>query len=158
LTSNGQTPEKTPGKYTFSIQGGTFGTTHFGDVINSTATSTTTQANINVQQLEASLQDLVNKVNIEAQKEDNLPAKEAETFQKEVNELANTTKDLGNGVNEEKKKTIREKLKSVAVSLVRMSPKIARTVVGFTPLAPFKDLIGESFDKMVNAALNEKPQ
>jgi hypothetical protein len=44
------------------------------------------------------------------------------------------------------------------VSIVRMSPKIVRTVVGFTPLAPFKDLIGESFDKMVNAALNEKPQ
>jgi hypothetical protein len=153
--------EKTPGKFTINFgQGTTIGSQHIGDNIQSTSSDTTTIGrvdNINIQQMENSLQDFIQKVNTEAQKE-SVPAREAETFQREVNELASTTKDLRNGMDQEKKKTIREKLKSVAVALVKMSPKIARTIIGFTPLAPFSNLIGESFENMVNAALNGKPQ
>jgi hypothetical protein len=158
MESKGTPPPK------FSVnfgQGTTIGTQHIGDVINSKVENTSTIGgvkNINVQQLESSLKDFVDKVSMEAQQEENIPAEEAKTFQTKVNELARTTKDLNNGVNQEKKRTIRDRLKSVAVSLVKMSPKIARTIIGFTPLAPFSNLIGESFDNMVKAALDGKPQ
>jgi hypothetical protein len=65
-----------------------------------------------------------------------------------VNELAEQmTKLTEGGVNEEKKKTIRERLRAVAVALVKMSPKIAQRIIGLTPLSAFTRLVGEAFTR-----------
>jgi hypothetical protein len=79
---------------------------------------------------------------------------QANELQTRVNELAEETTKVKEGVDEEKKKGIRNKLYGVAKALVKMSPKIARVIIGFTPLAPFGDLIGETFDSMVQGALS----
>lgn len=97
--------------------------------------------------------DFIKKVEDEARKENIQPA-EVATFRAKVDELKDSTKDLDHDVTDQKKKSIRERLKSVAIALVKMSPKIARTIISFTPLAPFSNLVGEAFENMVNSALN----
>jgi len=70
-------------------------------------------------------------------------------IQAKINELAKETTTLKEGINDGKKKSIRDKLHSFAKVLVKASPRIARAVIPFTPLAPFTDLIGESFESIV---------
>jgi len=104
----------------------------------------------------SSLVNFVNQINNEIKKEDINPIAVA-PIKDSVNELAKTTTEVMHGeVKEEKRMTtIREKLKGVALSLVKLSPKIARTLAGFTPLAPFSELIGEGFDKMIEGAIKQ---
>jgi len=56
----------------------------------------------------------------------------------------------------EKKRRLRNSLESMAISLVKMSPKIAKLVVGATPFAFSADLVGEAFENMVKAVLKEQ--
>jgi hypothetical protein len=72
-----------------------------------------------------------------------------------IDELAKVTAEanLREGVNENKKRSIRDRLVSVGEALARMSPKIAQAVVGSTLLAQFSNLIGEAVGNIVQAAL-----
>lgn len=140
-------------KYQINQPNPTIGKQDLGDKTNPVYNDTVIVESSYVQQLKGSLHDFVQKVEAEAQNE-RIPTAEVTTFKAKVNELEDETKDLNQGLTEQKKRTIRERLKSVAVALVKISPKIARTIIGFTPLAPFSNLVGESFENMVNSALN----
>jgi tyrosyl-tRNA synthetase len=99
-----------------------------------------------------SLTSFTKIVNNEIQKgEENIAPESTGQLKKDLNGLAEESTALNKGqLAEEKKRSIRDRLKGVATSLVRMSPKIARTVINFTPLAPFSDLVEEGFEKMVS--------
>jgi hypothetical protein len=99
-----------------------------------------------------SLVQFVEKVNEEIQKE-NVSHQLTAQFQTKINELAETTTELKESEVSEEKKTIHDRLRTLAKSLVKMSPTIARTVVGFTPLAPFSNLVGETFEAMIQDRL-----
>jgi hypothetical protein len=100
-----------------------------------------------------SLVELADTINKEIKKED-IHVGVATLVNDSVNKLAEATTKLNTGeVNREKKETIRERLKGVATALVKMSPKIARTILNVTPLAPFSNLVEEAFNSMVKAAL-----
>ena len=148
------TGEKGGSKYSINQPNATIGKQDIGDKTNPHYEEAITVESNYVQQLEKSLSDFINIIEDEAQKE-NIPSTEVTTFKTEVAKLEDATKDLSQGVTEQKKKTIHERLKSVAMGLVKMSPNIARTIIGFTPLAPFSNLIGETFDNMVNSAMNK---
>jgi hypothetical protein len=77
-------------------------------------------------------------------------------IQAKINELAKETTTLEGGINDEKKNNIRDKLHSFVKVLVKASPRIARAIIPFTPLAPFADLIGESFESIVEAAMQSQ--
>ena len=100
-----------------------------------------------------SLLQFIEKVNTEINKE-NIPPDKGAPFQTSINGLAEITTKMRDGnVPTGTKETVRERLKEVAKSLVRMSPNIARVALGFTPLAPFSNLAGDAFEKMVQVAL-----
>lgn len=79
-------------------------------------------------------------------------------LQENTNEVAKELADIKQGevVKFNKKTGIRAKLAKMAENLVKMSPKIAQTVINFTPLAPLSGLIGEAFENMVKAVLDEQ--
>ena len=88
-----------------------------------------------------SLQEFESTLNNELQKEkENIkPGADAPVNQK-LNELAKEATQINEKpLDEEKKNSIREKLKTVARALVKMSPKIVTTVIKVTPLSPFAD-------------------
>jgi hypothetical protein len=94
-----------------------------------------------------SLVSFTEMLNKEIQKE-NIAIESAKIVEENLNNLARETVALDEGqVTDVEKKSIRERLMSVATSLVRMSPKIAGPVVIFTPLAPFSELAGNAIDK-----------
>jgi len=139
-------------KYQINQPNSTIGKQDIGDKTNPHYNDTVIAQSNYVQQLKNSIDDFVQKVEAEAQNE-GIPPAEVTTFKSKVNELEDETKDMNQPVTEQKRMTVRERLKSVAVALVKMSPKIARTVIGFTPLAPFS-LVGEAFENMVKSVLS----
>ncbi len=102
-----------------------------------------------------SLQQFVANLNNEFQNEKS-PIEEGKSIQAKVNELADATTKLKDAiVDEDKKQGIRNKLKDVAVALARASPNVAKTIINLTPLAPFSQLIGDTFENMVQTALKK---
>ncbi len=109
-----------------------------------------------------SLKKFSNIINNQLQTEQHISPETILSLQESVNDVAKEMVDVKQGEQQqqqikfEKKSRIRTKLEAMAVRLVRMSPKIAKTVVGLTPLAPFKDLVREAFEGMVKAILDEQ--
>jgi hypothetical protein len=79
----------------------------------------------------------------------------AASVKQSIDKLAKVTADvnLKEGVNENKKRSIRDRLVGVGEALARLSPKIAQAVIASTPLAPFSNLIGEAVGNIVQAAM-----
>lgn len=104
-----------------------------------------------------SLKNFSETVNKELQRENVENPDAISELQENTNKVAEELVDVKPAEVKYSKKTgIRAKLAKMAESLVKMSPKIARTVINFTPLAPLSGLIGESFENMVNAIMNEQ--
>jgi hypothetical protein len=102
-----------------------------------------------------SLQLFIANLNNEFQNEKS-PIEEGKQIQAKVNELADATTKLKDAiVDEDKKQGIRNRLKDIAITLARASPNVAKTIVNLTPLAPFSQLIGETFENMIQTALKK---
>jgi hypothetical protein len=100
-----------------------------------------------------SLQNFTNLLNSQLQAE-KIQSAAVTPIQNKMNELAEETAKLEEKTADENKKlSIRERLKGVAMAIVKASPKIAKTLVSFTPLAPFSELVGETFESMVQNAV-----
>lgn len=102
-----------------------------------------------------SLKQFVEDVNKEMIHENTIN-KDVSPIQTKVNELAEEATKLKDGLDEPKKKSMRQKFQEVATALVKVSPKIAQTLIGFSPLAPFSRDIGETFEVIVESVLNNK--
>ena len=169
-SSNTPSGESYNAKNQFNIRGNIYGGNQdVGDKTNPVTTSTTTtyyqdssnDITINNSYLsqmpEGFARSLVNFADQVSKqiKREGLSPEALAPLKTSANELAKaTTEVMQSDVKEEEKKTtIREKLKGVAVSLVKLSPKIARAIASSTPLAPFSELIGEGFDKIIERVL-----
>jgi hypothetical protein len=163
-------PSENKGKYNISFNQPTIGHQHIGDVNTTeyrpkvTMTATITIDNRYVKDIPKpyadSLQEFAALLNREFKKQEVPPAVGA-PIQTKVNELSEEAMKLkgegieggGRSIDENKKKGIHGKLKALATALAKASPSIARTIIGFTPLAPFSELIGDTFEEMVQSAL-----
>jgi len=102
----------------------------------------------------SSLQSFVSELNQEIPKDDKVTQDSKVPVNQSLNDLAREATEIKDEkVNDEKKQSIREKMRAISKALVKMSPKIATAIVKVTPLSPFADLIGETLEKMVNEAL-----
>lgn len=156
-------PAENKGKYNINFGQSNIGYVHAGDVTattyspNITMTATITIDNKYAENMPKeyaeSLKQFAALLNNEFEKNQVPPAIGA-PIQTRVNELSEEATKLNQGtVDEAKKKGITEKLKALAVTLAKASPPIAKTIIGFTPLAPFSELIGDAFESMVQGAL-----
>jgi hypothetical protein len=156
--------DDTKGKYNIRFDQSNIGFQHVGDVTTSTysptgnVTATITIDNRHIENMPKeyadSLQKLADLLNSEFKK-NSIPPQLGAPIQARVNELSGEATKLNQGtVDEATKKGIKEKLRSLAVALAKASPTIAKTIIGFTPLAPFSGLIGDAFESMVQGALD----
>lgn len=111
--------------------------------------------NINIQQLENMPKEYADslKVFMDQIKNYNLPPEQVEPIQNSLNDL---TKEIDEIKPEEKvsiikQKTVNSKFSIFAAKVLKVLPKTAETISGFTPLAPFSKLIGESVQNLVEA-------
>lgn len=163
MSENNCKKEKSKFNTVFNI--GSVGKINQGDVythtINEDYDTTSNTITINLKEIEnmdpkyrESLQDFVAFLNKGFQK-DKISPNEIAQIQKEMDEFSKEAATLSSVVdNENKKNSVRKKLKAIAESVVKVSPKIAETIASLTPLAPFSKLIGETFESMVQNALS----
>jgi len=104
-----------------------------------------------------SLVDFVNIINSKIQTQsEHIEPEKSKQFQTEVNKVAEVTSRINDTpVAEPKKRSIRERLKSVALALVKMSPSIASFVLSSTVLGPYSSLVGNVLEETIKAALAE---
>ena len=75
----------------------------------------------------------------------------------DLNELAKEVQDVkpDEKVNIIKQKTVNSKFSIFSAKVLKVLPKTAETIAGFTPLAPFSKIIGESVQDLVEALQKE---
>jgi len=105
-----------------------------------------------------SLQSLTTDLNKQLEKE-NVSTEAVKELQSSANEVAKETAELkpGASVSSLKKISLSTKLAKFARAIVKASPKFAEKIVSMTPLAPFSELIGDAFEKIVADVLKENP-
>jgi hypothetical protein len=117
--------------------------------MNSTVTVDPKYLEAMAKQYAESLLNFTSRLNIELQKE-NVQTQAVANIQTQINELAQETPKLAEKtVDDNRKSSIKEKLKAVIVAVAKASPKIAKTILTFTPLAPFSELVGETIESLV---------
>jgi hypothetical protein len=102
------------------------------------------------------IEDLAKKLN-EQFMEEKVTGNTAIGIQDEMNKLLEESCSVTEqSLDENKKRGIRDRLKSLAISIVKVSPKIAEVVATCTPLAPFSKIIGETFDNIIKEVLAKR--
>ena len=85
--------------------------------------------------------------------------KQQEDLQVDINKLSIEAENLqpGEPIPNEKKEGITKTLEDIAYKLIDISPTIAETIAGMTPLAPFSKSIGKGmtyFKELINKKIN----
>ena len=82
-----------------------------------------------------------------------IPKEQVQEINNNLNELAKEVQDVKpeEKVSMIKQKTVNSKFSIFAAKVLKVLPKTAETIAGFTPLAPFSKIIGESVQDLVEA-------
>ncbi len=119
--------------------------------------------NINSQQLAKmpneyakSLKNFSEAVN-EQLKTYNIPQEKAAPVQESINELVKEVEGIKpeEKIDIEKKEDIKDKIKKVAIRLLKILPEGVETAATFTPLSPFSKIIGKGVEEIVKTIQKE---
>ena len=83
----------------------------------------------------------------------NVPAAQLEPVQAQLKELAKEVKEVKPDapVGPVKEANVKAKLANLADTVIKLLPKGAEVIAGFTPLAPFSKIIGQGVESLVKA-------